>query len=207
MPDADGRSVMAYRKGNPGSRHNLAHSFARVRGMAGFTLIELMIVVAVLGVLVAVAIPRFERYQARAKQSESKIALGAIYSLERSFYAEYGAYIPSLDAIGYQPEGQRRYYTVGWTGGAGTYSRTITGYSGTVATFSYSSLNSPYTACGLAGSITPTPNASPFDTDDPQSFLVGTTGRIRIRSNGTNETCDQWTIDNLKVLTNVNVGY
>ncbi len=46
----------------------------------GFTLIELMIVVAIIGILAAIAIPNFMRFQARARQSEASSALKALYT-------------------------------------------------------------------------------------------------------------------------------
>jgi len=95
----------------------------------GFTLIELMIVVAILGILAAIAIPNFLRFQLKAKSSEGKTNLAAIRTAEESFFAEYGVYISSnpspaahadnqkiafahaiagkgFDQVGWEPEGE-----------------------------------------------------------------------------------------------------
>ena len=59
----------------------------------GFTLVELMIVVAIIGVLASIAIPNFHDYQLRAKRTEAYANLGALVKAQKSFFAEYGAYV------------------------------------------------------------------------------------------------------------------
>lgn len=55
----------------------------------GMTLIELMIVVAIIGILAAIAIPNFIAYQQKSKQSEVKIIFGGIKAAQMAFYGDY----------------------------------------------------------------------------------------------------------------------
>jgi prepilin-type N-terminal cleavage/methylation domain-containing protein len=58
----------------------------RTKKSSGFTLIELMIVVVIIGILAALAIPRFMTSAAKSKQSEPKQLLKQIYSMQRAYF-------------------------------------------------------------------------------------------------------------------------
>ena len=97
----------------------------RPRRRRGFTLIELLIVTGIVGMLAAIAIPNFIRFQVKAKSSEGKTNLAAIRSAEAVYFAELSIYVsadvspnlapgsqrqgfvssPGFDLLGWQPEG------------------------------------------------------------------------------------------------------
>ena len=81
-----------------------------LRNRKGFTLIELMIVVAIIGILAAIAIPNFLRFQAKAKQSEAKELLSTVYTAEEAYFAEQNSY-GGLSNAGFTPSATPKYYT------------------------------------------------------------------------------------------------
>jgi prepilin-type N-terminal cleavage/methylation domain-containing protein len=64
----------------------------RSLGKKGFTLIELMIVVVIIGILAALAIPRFGQATARAKEKEADGILKSLYTAQTAYSAKRNAY-------------------------------------------------------------------------------------------------------------------
>jgi prepilin-type N-terminal cleavage/methylation domain-containing protein len=93
----------------------------------GFTLIELMIVVAIIGILAAIAIPAYSRFACKAKQAEAKAVLKQILVAEDSYRGEFDSYVSgplaNLVIIGVVVAGPNRRYDYQVAGG------------GTVSTF------------------------------------------------------------------------
>ena len=58
----------------------------------GFSLVELMVVVAIIGILASIAMPKFRTFQAKARQVEAKGNLSQIYTLEEAYLAENDKY-------------------------------------------------------------------------------------------------------------------
>lgn len=77
----------------------------------GFTLVELMIVVAIIGILAMIAVPNFLHYVMKTKRSEAKYNLEAIYRAELSWFGEYDTFSNSFAMIRWRPEGSTFYYS------------------------------------------------------------------------------------------------
>jgi prepilin-type N-terminal cleavage/methylation domain-containing protein len=65
----------------------------------GFTLVELMVVIVIVGILAAVAIPKFVEASQKAKASEFPTQLVAIYTGELAYQAQNGTFVTTLQAL------------------------------------------------------------------------------------------------------------
>ena len=97
----------------------------------GFSLVELMIVVAIIGVLAALAVPKFQTFQAKAKQSEAKSNLAHIYTLEQSYFGDRDTFGAMAD-IGFTTQGRVRYGYTMPTNNATSFTAKATATSNTV---------------------------------------------------------------------------
>jgi type IV pilus assembly protein PilE len=70
----------------------------------GFSLTELLVVIVVIGVLILLAMPKFSSVVTRAKETEAKIMLKHLHSLEQAFYYENDIYTADLAALGFEQE-------------------------------------------------------------------------------------------------------
>jgi prepilin-type N-terminal cleavage/methylation domain-containing protein len=89
----------------------------RPRCNQGFTLIELMVVVVIIGILSALALARYNVTAHQSKEKEADILLKQVYSLQQAYFANYGSYAATqadLTTVGFAPPTNVKYFT--WTG-------------------------------------------------------------------------------------------
>jgi len=70
----------------------------------GFTLTELLVVLIIVGILVVLAVPRFDAVVNRTKMTEAKLMLKQVYSLEDAHHMEHDTYTTDLASLGFQQE-------------------------------------------------------------------------------------------------------
>ncbi len=141
----------------------------------GFTVIELMILVAIIGMLAVISVPHFISAFKRAKQAEAKHNLGQIFALQMAYFGdnnEYAGGFGGFTYLNWSPEGPTFYsYFIAWQEIEAT--------------------------AGGRGCI----GHTPMDVySDESSFTAGASGNI-----DEDYTCDQWTINDGKDLRNVQI--
>lgn len=87
----------------------------------GFTLIELMIVVAIIGILSMIAIPSLVKFLSKSKRAEAYVNLGSLAMAQKAYWAENGTYTTKLsgpNSINWKPQSNHN-YTYGFSGSEG----------------------------------------------------------------------------------------
>jgi len=108
----------------------MLHPGNRASYERGFTLIELMIVIVIIGVLAAISLPRLKEYQLKSRRSEATSALMEMAAQLEQYFMDNRTYTGDFTQLGY-PEAAsvtttNGYYTITIDPAAPTYSFTLT---------------------------------------------------------------------------------
>lgn len=180
-----------------------------LRKEEGFTLVELMVVVAIVGILSAVAIPNFKKYQAKSKTTEARLQLASIYSAEIAIQSDYDSFATCLTDAGYSIPANN-YYAVGFAAANATANGTVTANGGTCAsTYAYPGAanrkvgNQVASIANLAADCA---GCTVVNTGD--TFTAGALGNISPDNTAAGvASWDSWTINENKVINHTTVGY
>jgi type IV pilus assembly protein PilA len=118
-----------------------------MRKNEGFTLIELMIVIAIIGILAAIAIPQFSAYRTRSYNSSAESDLRNAATAQEAYYVDHQTYVaaPQTNLVG-ATYGLYTSSNVNLDGDAADQQYTMTSY--------HSSGNKTFTLTGPGGSVT-----------------------------------------------------
>ena len=193
-----------------------------IQNETAFTVIELVVTLALLGILTTIVSINFLKYAARARQAEAKLCLSGIYAAEKTFFPEYSTYSACLAELGYIPEGNKRYYSTGFSSQAATANTCGPegGKSCTIYNFEddsdciasdalpsdpVSSSDIGYAAnLNMNSALLPISGSASLDSSSVSSnaFTANAYGAV-----STSNIADIWTINHLKHIINTQVGY
>ncbi len=94
----------------------MTHLKIKNKKASGFTLIELMIVVAIVGILSSIAYPSYTKYVQKSKRTEAMVALMQAAQLQEKFFSQNLRYAPSQSVLGVSATTENGFYAITITG-------------------------------------------------------------------------------------------
>src|SRR5438093_1552094 len=140
----------------------IQHQQGEQMNRKGFTLIELLIVVVIIGILAAIAIPKFANTKEKAYISSMKSDLRNMVTAEEAYFADSVKYTTSTSCVNPAPAGN-----AAWCATVGNGRGTITVGTGTAAGWSVSltNINTAKSCAFYVGAVTPTAPATTADAE------------------------------------------
>lgn len=171
----------------------------------GFSLIELMVVVAIIAILASFAIPQYQSFQAKARQKEGLTLLNSYYVAAKATEAEQGFFPGNFEGTGFNPAGQIHYRVLVVDGAlqpssgpnndgcinTGAPTACTTGFADWVE------------VAGGTFRVAAAVNCTPATDSNAGTFIACASAQIR--SNSTAD-ADSWSINQVKGLVNTNDG-
>jgi type IV pilus assembly protein PilA len=160
-----------------------------VKSQSGFSLVELMVVVAIIGVLATISVPKVQGYLSKAKKTEAQNNLGMLYTGEMNYFTDNNVYTVAMagaNSIDF-PFGGTYNYLLGFNG---NNTKTYCGVNPTVCKMT--------TGGDTAAALATTCSVTAATAAVAASFIACANANL--------STPDSWTINQNRILVNSVVG-